>query len=322
MTLAELGALLLEERVSRGYTVEEVASRLKITSRMVRAIEDGDVDSLPHAVYARGFVRAYAALLDLDEKAVRSALHCLSDVQEAADIQESVLETTPASCRSRRVKALLILLCCMGLAVLGYVSFYGAERMNQVPDDRPNIAVPSPEAPSVPDPVQEGTESALPGVFAPETASDNGTESPVSASASRSEPRENNEPPAKVRSESESVRAEGFAAPDADSPSSYSLRTLTLQDGTSQIDLTDAGRGKHQIILSAQQECWVHSSADGTDIRQFSLKKGEVFALSFENSLTLKLGNAGGVRIKYDGRDMPAAGNMGQVRTLVFPPKD
>ena len=39
--LAEFGNVLREERVRCGYTVDEVASRLKITSRMVRAIEEG-----------------------------------------------------------------------------------------------------------------------------------------------------------------------------------------------------------------------------------------------------------------------------------------
>ncbi|MEG1610133.1 MAG: helix-turn-helix transcriptional regulator, partial [Bilophila sp.] len=56
--LEAFGSLLREERVRCGYTVDEVASRLKITARVVRAIEDGDMDSMPHAVYASGFIRA------------------------------------------------------------------------------------------------------------------------------------------------------------------------------------------------------------------------------------------------------------------------
>ena len=78
--------------------------------------------------------------------------------------------------------------------------------------------------------------------------------------------------------------------------------------------------GQHKVVITATEECWVHSNADNTDTRQFSLRKGDTFALTFTKSLELKLGNAGGVRIRYNGQDMPAPGQSGQVRTLTFPP--
>ena len=52
--------------------------------------------------------------------------------------------------------------------------------------------------------------------------------------------------------------------------------------------------GPHKVIITATEECWVHSNADHTDTRQFSLRKGDTFALTFSKSLELKLGNAGG----------------------------
>ncbi|MBD5539261.1 MAG: DUF4115 domain-containing protein, partial [Desulfovibrio sp.] len=83
-----------------------------------------------------------------------------------------------------------------------------------------------------------------------------------------------------------------------------------------------ANPGQHKVIITATEECWIHSNADRTDTRQFSLRKGDTFALTFARSLELKLGNAGGVRIRYDGQNMPPAGQSGQVRTLSFPPQD
>ena len=79
--------------------------------------------------------------------------------------------------------------------------------------------------------------------------------------------------------------------------------------------------GTHRIVVIALADCWVHSSADDSDVRQFSLHKGQTFALTFAKRLTLKLGNAGGVRIRYNGQEQPAPGESGQVRTLVFPPQ-
>ena len=85
---------------------------------------------------------------------------------------------------------------------------------------------------------------------------------------------------------------------------------------------SDVPVGAHKLIITATEECWVHSSADKTDTRQFSLHKGDTFALTFSKSLELKLGNAGGVRLRYDGEELPPAGQSGQVRNLVFPPAD
>lgn len=321
MTLAELGELLLEERVHRGYTVDEVADRLKITSRMVRAIEEGDIASLPHAVYVRGFVRAYAAFLEVNDEAVRSALQNLSDFQESAVAQEAP-STAAAARRPQRKSAPLMFIffcCCAGVAAYLYfqsrIGDDAARALIETPARAvPAVASPPPPEQPAPAPASAATDTPAASSVAPVVSVE---ETPVSPAPAAPAPL----PAAAPREENEPVRTNGFSLPETEASAPEPARTLTLQDGVSQTDITDAGKGKHQIILSAQQECWVHSSADGTDTRQFSLKKGEVFALSFDRGLTLKLGNAGGVRIKYDGREMPAAGGLGQVRTLTFPPQ-
>lgn len=47
LTLADFGALLRERRIHKGLTEENVAAELKITSRLVKAIEEGDMESMP-----------------------------------------------------------------------------------------------------------------------------------------------------------------------------------------------------------------------------------------------------------------------------------
>lgn len=44
------------------------------------------------------------------------------------------------------------------------------------------------------------------------------------------------------------------------------------------------------------------------------MRKGDTFALTFNKSLELKLGNAGGVRLRYDGEELPQAGYGRAVR--------
>jgi cytoskeleton protein RodZ len=53
-------------RNERGWSMEEVAEKLKISVAKVRAIEALDFAALPDRPYARGFVRNYARLLDVD----------------------------------------------------------------------------------------------------------------------------------------------------------------------------------------------------------------------------------------------------------------
>jgi cytoskeleton protein RodZ len=77
---------------------------------------------------------------------------------------------------------------------------------------------------------------------------------------------------------------------------------------------------QRNLVVTALAECWVHSTADNTETRQFSLRKGDTFALTFSKKLVLRLGNAGGVRIRLDGQDLAPPGEVGQVKTLTFPP--
>lgn len=53
-------------RSERGWSVEEVADKLKISAAKVRAIEKLDFAALPDGPYTRGFIRNYARLLAVD----------------------------------------------------------------------------------------------------------------------------------------------------------------------------------------------------------------------------------------------------------------
>ena len=97
LTLADFGALLRERRIHKGLTEENVAAELKITSRLVKAIEEGDMESMPHAVYARGFIRAYAKLLAVDDSVTHAACALLKDPEE--ELREQEIRVVPAAAR-------------------------------------------------------------------------------------------------------------------------------------------------------------------------------------------------------------------------------
>lgn len=60
------GELLKAERIKQGVTVANVASSLKLSSRIITSIESGDIDELPAKTFIRGFVKSYAQFLKLD----------------------------------------------------------------------------------------------------------------------------------------------------------------------------------------------------------------------------------------------------------------
>jgi cytoskeleton protein RodZ len=60
------GARLKAAREDAGLSVDQVAQQLKLAPRQVRALEDEDFAQLPGRTFARGFVRNYARLLNLD----------------------------------------------------------------------------------------------------------------------------------------------------------------------------------------------------------------------------------------------------------------
>ena len=68
----------------RGITLEEIAEATKIGTRSLRALEEQDFDKLPGGIFNKGFVRAYARYLGLDEEqAVADYLAALNEAMAA-----------------------------------------------------------------------------------------------------------------------------------------------------------------------------------------------------------------------------------------------
>ena len=64
------GPRLRRSRLNRGLEIAEIAKVTKVTVTYLRAIEEEAFDSLPPAVYVRGFVNAYARAIGLEGRRV------------------------------------------------------------------------------------------------------------------------------------------------------------------------------------------------------------------------------------------------------------
>src|SRR6202046_2730730 len=81
-TLGTFGEKLRKQREQRGIALDAISNTTKISPRMLRAIEEEHFDQLPGGVFNKGFVRAYARIVGLDEdEAVTDYLAALRENQ-------------------------------------------------------------------------------------------------------------------------------------------------------------------------------------------------------------------------------------------------
>jgi transcriptional regulator with XRE-family HTH domain len=64
------GRKLSEARRQRGWSLEEVADRIRVRREFLEALEEMNVKLLPGKAYALAFLRSYARELGIDEKAI------------------------------------------------------------------------------------------------------------------------------------------------------------------------------------------------------------------------------------------------------------
>ncbi len=62
------GQILKKTRETKNLLVDEVSERTRIPAKVISALEDGRLDELPSAFYARTFVKTYARFLGVSEE--------------------------------------------------------------------------------------------------------------------------------------------------------------------------------------------------------------------------------------------------------------
>lgn len=68
--MKKTGEILKKSREEKQLSIHEIGLSLKINSKILKAIEEGDLDSLPAKTFLRGFVQSYAQYLKLNSDEV------------------------------------------------------------------------------------------------------------------------------------------------------------------------------------------------------------------------------------------------------------
>jgi cytoskeleton protein RodZ len=171
------GLRLKWERERAGLSVTDVAARLRLHPKQVRALEQETLDVLPEAAYVRGFVRSYARILNVDPAPLLADLG--SKLTPAASVVDGMArprDYSPvrAAAREQASRMLVIVGAVVLLIVLGTLGWY-ATRGTLAGAPAPSAAVarpasaPAPAAvPPVSTPAPVAAERSDPATAAPE----------------------------------------------------------------------------------------------------------------------------------------------------------
>jgi cytoskeleton protein RodZ len=138
------GARLKREREQQKVTLEDIALSTKIGTRFLRALEEEHFDQLPGGIFNKGFVRAYARHLGMDEGQAISDYLAASgtgqpekkpeEVREAREVAVRPEDTSEVAARIPwGIFAIVLLLVALGFAAWGFLSREKSVRPAVVP---------------------------------------------------------------------------------------------------------------------------------------------------------------------------------------------
>jgi len=302
--MESIGEFFRQVRETKGLTIDEVASKTRIRTDFVKALEDGNFAKLPDQVFARGFVRSYARSLGLDEDdAIHRFAQSAGTYYDKQAERERLRVRQAEEERKRQVNRKAVAIA-IGLAILTLIFLLSREQSSLLVRRSSSDPPPSASKRTVP-PAQESEESP-PNQQAEEvlpTPKTKPSESPVvSAEVSVGNHAEPATKPASTTSTAPVLGAPSPLSPGSDGP----LGGISLEG-------SDAIEGQLALELEATELSWVVVQIDGGSPQEVLLRPGEKATWKGQDQFILTLGNAGGVKAELNGIPQNPFGPSGKV---------
>ncbi|WP_248742670.1 MULTISPECIES: helix-turn-helix domain-containing protein [unclassified Pseudomonas] len=317
------GETLRQARESNGWSLAEVALKLNLTVTSLTNLEAGAFDKLPGHTFARGYIRAYAKLLGMDQAVLvqqfdqstgtdsqGSNVHALGRIEEPVRVSHTIL----------RIVSLLLLIAVIGggfvwwqdqtslrtkdLTSLApeHVEVEGADGTTQIhPIDEP-------EDQAVTEGQTEGaTALALP---QSETAAESsGAEPVVPATAPAVPAAPAATPVAPAHAPAPVVATPAAPAPNVPAtPAPTVTAPVVPATPAPTAETTAPAAGEGQVQLQFTADCWAQVT-DGRGKVLFSgLKhKGDSVSVAGKPPLAVRLGVARAAQVSYNGQPVDVA---------------
>jgi cytoskeleton protein RodZ len=257
---------------------------------MLRALEDEHFDQLPGGIFNKGFIRAYARYLHMDEDQVIAEYLAATGVIPPAkkpdgDDRTPILEPPP---RQDNATAGLpwgtfaVVLLIVALAFAGW-GFFSRQSQTSAPD---SASAPA-NSPSV-SPVAEQS--------APE-------QKPVTAADSSA---------ATSNPEQHPITTTPTPASSAPNPAPASTTGQAKPPVTPSKPIV--------VVVKAREDSWLSISVDGEIVTSSVLPAASQKSVRAEKQVVIKAGNVGALDFEFNGQKLPAQGDLGEVKTLTFGP--
>jgi cytoskeleton protein RodZ len=274
-----VGKYLKRERELRNISLKEVSRATKIRESLLQAVEEDRHDLLPTPVFVKGFLIAYGKHIGLDPSDL--VLRYESDLKELHGEEEQGLPSQPRRGLTRGViVGAIVVLIGIGVILLN-LGREPIEREESPPplrtEETPVVQEEPPPPPVVPE-----QEKVTP---------------PTEETIVIKEP-----PP---REETIAVAE----TPPAESPPETPLSAMTSEP-------REMGREHLTLQIEAVEETWIALQVDSNLPREITLKIGEIFSQRADDHIKLKIGNAGGVNVTFNGKPLGSLGDPGKVVRL------
>ncbi|MFJ7316390.1 RodZ domain-containing protein [Pseudomonas sp. NPDC098747] len=314
------GETLRQARESNGWSLAEVALKLNLTVTSLSNLETGAFDKLPGHTFARGYIRAYAKLLGMDQTALvqqfdqstgtdsqGSNVHALGRIEEPVRVSHTIL----------RIVSLLLL-----IAVIGGGFVWWQDQTSQRSKDSTSLApehvevegadgttqihpIDEPEDQAVAEGQAEGaTALALPQSEA--TAESTGAEpaAPATAPAAPATPAAT--PTAPVHTPAPVVAAPVTPATNVPATPAPTITAPVVPAPTAQVSAPVAGQS--QVSVQFVADCWTQVT-DGSGKTLFSglKRKGDSLSVAGKPPFAVRLGYARGAQVSYNGQPVDIA---------------
>ncbi|MGU9819715.1 helix-turn-helix domain-containing protein [Pseudomonas sp. H1D6A] len=302
------GETLRQARESNGWSLAEVALKLNLTTTSLGNLEAGAFDKLPGHTFARGYIRAYAKLLGIDQTVLvqefdqftgtdsqGSNVHGLGRIEEPVRVSHTIL----------RIVSLLLLIAVIGGGFVWWQDQASQRSKDLTSNAMEHVEVESADGTTQIHPLDEPEDQAVAeGQAAPEApaaaeqpAPEAGTAAATAAVPTPAAPAAPAAPTAQAHTPAAAAQAPATAAPAAPA-----APTVAPPAAPALI----AGDGHIQITFVA--DCWTQVT-DGNGKVLFSglKRKGDTLDQGGKPPLTLRLGFARGAQVAYNGQPVDVA---------------